>query len=195
MSTLCVCLPPSLWLMPILGPLIMSSPIPTSIQPSSVSQLCPALCDPMDHSLPGSSVLEILQARVLEWVAISSSGRSSWPTDQTCVSCVLCIGSFILHCWATWDSHITSLLPAFPAPHQHYPIFYFFIPQMTVLNHRFGPISLPIHTLPPNSIVYRINPELPALHNLAQLIFSSVSSPTPSFQPYVLLALATLRFL
>ena len=34
-------------------------------------QLCPTLCDPMDHSLPGSSVHGILQARILEWVAIS----------------------------------------------------------------------------------------------------------------------------
>ena len=38
-----------------------------------VSQLCPTLCDPMDSSLPGSSVHGILQARLLEWVAISFS--------------------------------------------------------------------------------------------------------------------------
>ena len=38
-----------------------------------VAQLCPTLCDPMDGSPPGSSIYEILQARVLEWVAISSS--------------------------------------------------------------------------------------------------------------------------
>ena len=36
-------------------------------------QLCPTLCDPIDGSLPGSSVLGILQARILEWVAISFS--------------------------------------------------------------------------------------------------------------------------
>ena len=36
-----------------------------------VTQLCLTLCDPMDHSLPGSSVHGILQARILEWVAIS----------------------------------------------------------------------------------------------------------------------------
>ena len=42
-------------------------------------QLCPTLCDPMDCSLPGSSVHGILQARVLEWVAISFSKRSSRP--------------------------------------------------------------------------------------------------------------------
>ena len=36
-------------------------------------QLCPTLCDPIDGSPPGSSVHEIFQARMLEWVAISSS--------------------------------------------------------------------------------------------------------------------------
>ena len=43
------------------------------------SQLCPTLCDPMDCSLPGSSVRGIILARVLEWVAISSTRGSSWP--------------------------------------------------------------------------------------------------------------------
>ena len=43
----------------------------------SVAQSCPTLCDPMGHSLPGSSVHEISQARTLEWVAISSSRGSS----------------------------------------------------------------------------------------------------------------------
>ena len=38
-----------------------------------VAQLCPTLCDPMDCSLPGSSVHETSQARVLEWVAIAFS--------------------------------------------------------------------------------------------------------------------------
>ena len=40
-------------------------------------QLCPTLSDAMDHSLSGSSVHEILQARILEWVAMPSSRRSS----------------------------------------------------------------------------------------------------------------------
>jgi len=40
-----------------------------------------SLCDPMDCSPPGSSVHGILQARILEWVAISSSGGSSPPRD------------------------------------------------------------------------------------------------------------------
>ena len=44
------------------------------------------LCDPTDCSLPGSTVHGILQARILEWVAISFSRRSSWPRDWTWVS-------------------------------------------------------------------------------------------------------------
>ena len=55
---------------------------------SEVAQLCLTLCDPMDCSLPGSSVHEIFQARVLEWVAISSSRGSSQPRDRTQVSCI-----------------------------------------------------------------------------------------------------------
>ena len=53
-------------------------------------QSCLSLCNPMDCSPPGSSVYGILQARILEWVAISSSGGSSWPKDWTRVSCVSC---------------------------------------------------------------------------------------------------------
>ena len=44
-------------------------------------QSCLTLCDPMDCSLPGSSVHRILQARILEWVALPSSRGSSWPKD------------------------------------------------------------------------------------------------------------------
>ena len=47
---------------------------------------CPTLCDPMDCSLPGSSVHGIFQARLLEWVAVSFSRGSSWPRDRTQVS-------------------------------------------------------------------------------------------------------------
>ena len=53
------------------------------------AQLCPTLCDPMDCSLPGSSVCGILQARILEWVAISSSRGSSRPRDGNQVSCII----------------------------------------------------------------------------------------------------------
>ena len=52
----------------------------------SVAQSCPTLCDPVDCSPPSSSVHGILQARVLEWVAISFSRGFSWPRDRTQVS-------------------------------------------------------------------------------------------------------------
>ena len=54
-----------------------------------VAQSYPILCDPMDNSPPGSSVHEILQARILEWVALPSSRGPSWPRDQTRISCLL----------------------------------------------------------------------------------------------------------
>ena len=59
-------------------------------------QLSLTLCDPMDCSLPGSSVHGILQVRILEWVAISSSRGSSWARDRTHIPWVSCIGRQIL---------------------------------------------------------------------------------------------------
>ena len=54
-------------------------------------------CDPMVHSLPGSSVHGILQARILGWVAMPSSRGSFSPRDRTCVSYASCIGRWILY--------------------------------------------------------------------------------------------------
>ena len=51
-------------------------------------RLCLTLFDPMDYSPPGSSVHGILQARILEWTAISSSRGSTQPKDATWVSCI-----------------------------------------------------------------------------------------------------------
>ena len=45
-------------------------------------QLCLTVCDSMDYSLPGSSVHGILQATILEWVAMPSSRESSLPRDE-----------------------------------------------------------------------------------------------------------------
>ena len=53
---------------------------------SEVAQSCWTLCDPMDCSPPGASVHGILQARILDWVAISFCRGSSRPRDQTQVS-------------------------------------------------------------------------------------------------------------
>ena len=63
-----------------------------------VSQSCLTLCNSLDCSLPGSSAHGILQARILERVAISFSRESSQPRDQTQISCVSCIaGRFFTH--------------------------------------------------------------------------------------------------
>ena len=67
----------------------------------SVTQSCPTLCNPMDYSLPCSSVHGILQTRILEWVAMHSSSGSSQPRDQTWVS--LCL----LH----WQADSLPLAP------------------------------------------------------------------------------------
>ena len=63
-----------------------------------VDKLCLTLWGPHDCSPPGSSVHGISQARILEWVAICFSRRSSQPRDWTCISC---IGRWILYHWAT----------------------------------------------------------------------------------------------
>ena len=65
----------------------------------AVTESCPALCKPMDCSLPGSSVHGIFQAEILQWVAISYFWGSSQPRDRTHVSCVSCIGRWILYHW------------------------------------------------------------------------------------------------
>ena len=62
-------------------------------------QSCLTLYDPMDCSLPGSSVHGILQSRILEWVAISFSRGSSQPRDWTSISYVSCIGRGVLYCY------------------------------------------------------------------------------------------------
>ena len=67
-------------------------------------QSCPTLCDPIDGRPPGSRVPGILQARILEWVAISSRG-SSRLRDRTGISHVSCIGRRILRLLATpWSA-------------------------------------------------------------------------------------------
>ena len=69
-----------------------------------VAQLSLTLCDSMDHSLPDSSVHGILQARILEWVAIPSSRGPSQLRDWTHISRVSCIADRFFTIWATRDS-------------------------------------------------------------------------------------------
>ena len=66
-----------------------------------VAQWCLTLCDPMDCSPLGSFVHGILQARTLEWVAISFSRGSSQPRDRTLVSC---IADRFFTVWATREA-------------------------------------------------------------------------------------------
>ena len=69
---------------------------------SSVTQPCPTLCSP-----PHTSVHGISQARVWEWVAISSSRGSSWLRDWTLISCVSCIDWWILSSLSHLGSSLT----------------------------------------------------------------------------------------
>ena len=71
-----------------------------------IIHLYPTLCDPMDHSPPGSSVHGILQARILEWVAISFSRGCSWPKRRTWVFSIA--GKFFT-IWATWEAQQIDL--------------------------------------------------------------------------------------
>ena len=67
--------------------------------------LCLTLCDPMDCSLPGSSVYGILQARIVEWMTMPFSRGSSPPRDQTLgLLHLLHLHRRILYGWATGDA-------------------------------------------------------------------------------------------
>ena len=68
-----------------------------------VAQSCPTLCDPTDCSPPGSSVHGTLQARMLEWVAISSSRGSSPPRGPTLFSLSPALAGRFFTTSATWE--------------------------------------------------------------------------------------------
>ena len=70
------------------------------------AQLCLSLSNSVDYSLPDSYVHRTLQARILASVTISSFRESSWPSDQTWVPCIFCIGRMILYHWATREAHM-----------------------------------------------------------------------------------------
>ena len=72
-----------------------------------VVQSCLSFCDPMDCSLPGSSVHGFFQARILKWTAISFTRGSSWPRNWTWVSCIA--GRFS-NIWATEEAHFICLV-------------------------------------------------------------------------------------
>ena len=70
----------------------------------------PSLGNPMGCSPPGSFVHGFFQARILEWVAISSSRASSQSRDWIWNSCNSCIGRQILYHCATWEAHLICRL-------------------------------------------------------------------------------------
>ena len=70
---------------------------PTQSRCTMLSCFSHTLCDPVSCSPPGSPAHGILQARILEWVAVPSSRRSSWSRHWTCISYVLCIGMRVLY--------------------------------------------------------------------------------------------------
>ena len=71
-------------------------------------QSCPTLCDPLEHTLSGSSVLCVSQARILEWVAMPSSGDLAnleiEPTFPTSLYC-----RWVLYLLNRWGSPNHSL--------------------------------------------------------------------------------------
>ena len=100
--------------------------------PCTVAQPCPTLCDPMDRGPPGSSVHGISQARILEWVAISSSRGSSWPRDRTCISGIA--GGFFIteppgkpHLWSIFWRILFVFSHAFISHASNLVIFYGFL--------------------------------------------------------------------
>ena len=82
------------------------------------AQSCPTFCDPMDWNPLGSSVHAISQARILDWVAISSTRGSSQPRDQTHISCVSCITGRFFTWWAIREALYIFILPVEPDSYQ-----------------------------------------------------------------------------
>ena len=82
---------------------------------SEVAQSCLTLCNPVDGSPPGSSVHGILQARILEWVAISFSRGSSWSRDRTQVSH---IAGRCFNLWATREAPFSYSM-CLPSQHNY----------------------------------------------------------------------------
>ena len=130
---------------------------------SEVVQSYLTLCDPVDCSSSGSSVHGILQARILEWVAISFSRGSSWPMDRTQVSCITDqIRSLAQSCPTLCDPMNRST-PGLPVHHQ--------IPEFTQTHvHRVSDAIQPSHPLS--------SPSPPAPNpSQHQSLFPRVNSP------------------
>ena len=119
-------------------------------------QSCPTLRNPIDGSSPGFPVPRILQARTLEWVAISFSRGSSWPRDQTWVSCL--VGrSFTI--WVTRKAPKYHMLPFYnhtqfpptPIPNSwhHWSVLYIILSFKNVIQVELQSLSLSVFLLSP----------------------------------------------
>ena len=109
----------------------VSDAIHIPIGMSEVAQSCPTLCDPMDCSLPGSSIRGILQARILEWVAISFSRGSSQPRDWTQVSRIRG------RCFNLWATRKAQIYP-YPYPYSYLYLYpYLSILPGSKINHKY----------------------------------------------------------
>ena len=86
-------------------------------------QSCLILCDPTGCSLPGSFVHGILQARILEWVAISSFKGSSQPRNGTLVSYIFCIGRWVLYHKPHPGKPLLKLTPSKPGKLSYFPFY------------------------------------------------------------------------
>ena len=93
-----------------IGQVKLFNPVHTCTCAKSL-QLCLILCYPMDCSPAGSSDHGILQARILEWVAMPSSRGSSWPKDPVSVSFVSWTGRWVLYTSTTWEAPILTQYP------------------------------------------------------------------------------------
>ena len=107
----------------------------------SVVQLCATHCKPLVCNLPGFSAHGIFQAWILEWVAISSSRRSSWFRSWTQVLCISCIGKLMLCHSATWED---PLSPYWPTKTQ-YCVFFFFLIRIRLCHPPVQETSISLH--------------------------------------------------
>ena len=106
-----------------LSPLLVKPCSLTAFKTCLLFNCCLTLCDPVDCSLPGSSIHGISQARILEQVAISFSRGSSWSRDWTCICCS---GRQILCCWATQERFQAGAPVKIPNPNPSLPTVKFF---------------------------------------------------------------------
>ena len=101
------------------------------------SSVVPTLCDPIDYSLPGSSVHGLLQARILEWIDMPSSRRSSLPRDRTHGLLQLLHFRRILYHWSAREVHASyGYIPSILPPTTFHTVSSVSLPQESVSSKR-----------------------------------------------------------